>query len=76
MKAKGFKDAVTASVIVTPDGGPPVTLQTWTNGADDNTYRHYTYDLDAAGVTPTTLLTVQFVMNSEKNGEKIHVDDI
>ena len=77
LKAKGFDDDTSASVIITPDGGPPVTLETWTeDDDDDNTYRQYTYDLDAAGVTPTTLLTVQFVMNGEKNGEKIHVDDI
>ncbi len=76
LKAKGFKDETSASVIVTPDGGPPVTLETWTGDDDDDTYRQYTYDLDAAGVTPTTLLTVQFVMDGEKNGEKIHVDDI
>lgn len=76
LKAKGFKDETSASVIVTPDGGPPVTLETWTDDDDDDTYRQYTYDLDAAGVTPTTLLTVQFVMDGEKNGEKIHVDNI
>ncbi|MCH7970274.1 MAG: hypothetical protein IH960_04425 [Chloroflexi bacterium] len=77
LKVKGFDDDTSASVIITPDGGPPVNLETWTeDDDDDNTYRQYTYDLDAAGVTPTTLLTVQFVMNGEKNGEKIHVDDI
>ncbi|MCZ6538981.1 MAG: hypothetical protein O6922_04045 [Chloroflexi bacterium] len=76
LKSKGFDDDTSASVIVTPDGGSPVVLETWTDDDDDNTYRQYTYDLDAAGVTPTTLLTVQFVMNGEKNGEKIHIDDI
>lgn len=78
LKAKGFKDDTSASVIVTPDGGSPVTLNTWTEDEDedDNTYRQYTYDLDAAGVTPATLLTLRFVINGEKNGEKIHVDDI
>ena len=75
-KAKGFQDGTTASVIVTPGGGTPVTLKTWTEGDDDDTYRQYTFDLDAAGVTPATSLTLQFVMNGGKNGEKIHVDDI
>ena len=78
LKSKGFNDDTSASVIVTPDGGPPVILETWNedDDDDDNAYRQYTYDLDAAGVTPTTLLTLQFVMNGEKNGEKIFVDDI
>ncbi|MBN4074225.1 hypothetical protein JYT27_00190 [bacterium AH-315-D21] len=75
LKAKGFGDETSASVIVTPDGGSPVTLQTWIDD-DDDSYSQYTYDLDAAGITPTTIFTVQFVMNGEKNKEKIHVDDI
>jgi hypothetical protein len=76
LKAKGFKDGATASVIVTPDGGGPVTLQTWIEGDDDDTYREYVFDLDAAGVTPTEMLTVRFEMNGTKNGHKIHVDDV
>ncbi|MEE8046117.1 MAG: hypothetical protein V3T49_04680 [Dehalococcoidia bacterium] len=76
LKAKGFKDDATAAVIVTPDGGAPVTLQTWTDDDDDDTYREYLFDLDALGITPATLVTVRFEMNGSKNGEKIHVDDV
>ena len=76
LKAKGFKDGATASVIVTPDGGSPITLQTWTDDDDDDTYRQYTYDLDVVGATPTSTLLVRFEMNGTKNGHKIHIDDV
>lgn len=76
LKAKDLNGSVTAAVIVTPDGGSPVTLQTWGDGDDDNNYAQYNYDLDVAGVTPTELLTVQFVVFGVENKNKIHVDDI
>ena len=76
LKAKGFDDDDNAQVIMTPNGGSPIVLQTWVEGQDDDTYAQYTYDLDALGVTPATTVTLRFEMNGDKNGDKIHVDDI
>ena len=76
LKAKGFGGSDNAQVIVTPDGGSPVVLQTWVDGDDDDVYKQYTYDLDSLGITPSTLVTLRFQMNGNKNGDKIHVDDI
>ncbi len=76
LKADGFEAGDTAFVRVTPNGGSPVVLQTWSDGDDTNSYAQYTYDLDVAGVTPTTFLTVEFVMNGNKNDDKIFVDDV
>jgi hypothetical protein len=76
LKAKGFEGGDNARVIMTPDGGPEVVLQTWSDGDDDDTYAQYTYDLDALGVTPNGIVTLRIEMNGNKNDDKIHVDDI
>ncbi len=76
LKAKGFENSDEARVIVEPDGGSEVTLQTWENGDDDNTYAQYTYDLDALGITPSTVINVRFEMDGNSNNDKIHIDDI
>lgn len=76
LKAKGFDSGDNARVIMTPDGGSDVVLQTWSVGDDDDTYAQYTYDLDALGVTPNGIITLRIEMNGNNNNDKIHVDDI
>jgi len=76
LKAKGVENSDSASFSATPDGGSPVVLETWGNGDDDDTYRQYTIDLDAAGVTPSDLVTFTWTMDGNENDDKIHVDDI